>query len=133
MAEIFIAKSRVHSSQFGILLDATQVTGSSAGVQATIDATVFFSFNSVALRALATGTGFSRAALSRSSMMNAGAAAIEANGANAVVTLYKDAVTANAIGVNMVSGGTVFSFGNSAIFKNGTDVSGGSLMSSGHQ
>ena len=132
LAEVFITNSRFNRGQFGMLLDATQVAGSSAGVQATIDATELFS-DSIALKALAPGPGFSRAAVSRSSMTNAGTAAIVADGANAVVTLYKDVVTANAIGVNMLNGGTIYSFGNNQIYKNGTDVSGGSLVSSGHQ
>ena len=132
LAEVFITNSRFNRGQFGMLLDATQVAGSSAGVQATIDATELFS-NSTAIHALAPRTGFSRVAVSRSSMTNAGTAAIVADGANAVVTLYEDVVTANAIGVNMLNGGTIYSFGNNQIYKNGTDVSGGSLVSSGHQ
>ena len=130
MAEISIVHSQFHNAQYGIYLDSSQVTGSAAGVQATIDACQFFSFNGFGVEANGTGSGFSRVALSRSSLMNA-QIGILAAGSNAVAMLYKNSITANQNGV-LNSNGMIFSFGNSGISGNGNNVS-GTITSSGHQ
>jgi hypothetical protein len=130
-AEVSIVHSQIHSAQFGVWLDSSQVTSSTAGIQAMIDACQFFSFNSFALDANGPGAGFSRVALSRSSLMNAGQAAVQAVGPNGVIMMFKNELISSQIGA-AVNNGTIYSFGNNGFSGNGSNVS-GSITSSGHQ
>jgi hypothetical protein len=115
--------SEVNNVKFGVKLDATLATAGTIS-NAAIDATHFSSFTGAAFTALATAGGASHTLMSRSTILNAGAGAVNANGANAVTLLYQNVITGNLTGVNIANGATVFTFGNNDIFGNGTNVAG---------
>ena len=65
--------------------------------------------------------------LARSTILQSGSSAVNANGANASVVLFEDAITGTNTGVAISNGAAVFGSGNSEIFGNGTNVSGGTI------
>src|ERR1051325_6609876 len=85
----FMHNSEVNNAKFGVKLDATLMTAGTIS-NAAIDASHLSSFSGAAFTALATSGGSSHTLMSRSTILNAGAGAVNANGANAIALLYQD-------------------------------------------
>jgi hypothetical protein len=117
----------VHNALFGVKFDSSSMSAGQ-NIAVGIDNTQFFSFQNSAVTARGPSGGNVHLLLARSSIVNTGSTAFNVNGANAVGILFEDAITGNAIGVGIGGGATVFGFGNSEIFGNGTQVSGGSII-----
>jgi hypothetical protein len=85
--------------------------------------------------AIANGTGINiapssgsvTAVISRVDIQRVGGTGVNAAGANTTVTVKGSTIVGNTVGVNIVAGATVVSYGNNAITGNQTNVVGGSI------
>jgi hypothetical protein len=118
-AAIDVARATVQNLQFGFKFDAA-TTSAAAGIEASVNDSEILNFNGSGVALIGTGSALARVAITRSNLLNAGAYAVQINGANALANLYLDSIFGNAIGVNVQSGGVANTLGNND-FGNGNN------------
>ena len=117
--------SEVGNAQYGLRADASLLTNSSVNVTTLISDSKFNVFTSDAITALSTsGKGLMNSTYNGVTILNSGGSAITSNGPQSYVFLTNSTISGNAIGVQTLSGGTVYSLVNNTISNNGTNVSG---------
>jgi len=112
---------QLHNAKFGLKLDATGIVSTLRNIQAEANDSDFYSFNGSGVATIGGTNVLVLATLHHVKVFNAGGFGIQANQINAQVLLDASKITQNATGVNVQSGGQVFTAGNNVIAGNGVD------------
>jgi hypothetical protein len=110
-AAVLVSHATVQNLQFGLKFDAA-ATSAAVGVEASVNDSEILNFSGSGIAVVATGSALGLVAITRSNLLNAGAYAVQVNGANTLANLYLDTIFGNAIGVNVQSGGQAHTLGN---------------------
>jgi hypothetical protein len=110
-AAVLVSHATVQNLQFGLKFNAAS-TSAAVGVEASVNDSEILNFSGSGVAIVATGSPLGLVAITRSNLLNAGAYAVQVNGANALANLYLDTIFGNAIGVNVQSSGQAHTLGN---------------------
>jgi hypothetical protein len=114
----------VHNAAYGIRSDGSLLASSSDTVQTFISDCQFFKFQYAAMNGYSTsGTGMVQAVFESTRILGAGVA-LKGNGPQTEILLSGNTAAGNNIGVQILNGADITTFGNNAIAGNGTDVNG---------
>jgi large repetitive protein len=125
-ASLNINGGQVHNLTFGVKLNATSLSSGSS-VNAAIDSTTLFGFDTNAIVVVATSGGSATASVSRSTISQSTDDVLYVDGSTATALLYDNVITASNAGVNNASSGASVTFGNNDIYANTTNVGGNPL------